>query len=226
MNSRDAERTALASVGTALGVDIGAAQIERLLDYLDLLDRWNGVYNLSAIRDREAMRTQHLADCLAVVPALRRRGTRGPLLDVGSGGGLPGVVIAVLMPEVQVVCVDAVAKKAAFIRQAAGHLSLANLQAQHGRVEDLRLPKADTIVSRAFASLERFVSLTEGHLAADGAWMAMKGQVPHEEIADMPTTVRVFHVEHVEVPGLDAARCLVWMQRAADGAHRIEGNLR
>jgi 16S rRNA (guanine527-N7)-methyltransferase len=135
------------------------------------------------------------------------------LLDVGSGGGLPGVVIAALLSQMDVTCVDAVGKKVAFVRQVAGALQLANLQGVHARVEGLKLPAFHVITSRAFASLDLFVRLTEKHLAADGVWLAMKGRLPDEEMAALPPTVEVFHVEQLAVPTLDGRRCLVWMRR-------------
>ena len=182
-----------------------------------MLQRWNSTYNLTAVRDPAQMLTQHLADCLALIQPLRRFCGSGThrLLDVGSGGGLPGVVIAALNPQFDVTCVDAVGKKAAFVRQVAGELRLPNLHAEHARVEQLKLPPFHIITSRAFASLADFTRLTRRHLAADGAWVAMKGKRPAEEIDSLPADVEVFHVEQLSVPGLEAARCLVWM-RACD----------
>lgn len=194
-----------------LGLSPSAAQVTALRGYLDLLQRWNQTYNLTAVRERDAMLTQHLADCLALVPELQRR-KPARLLDVGSGGGLPGVIIAVLLTQCDVTCVDAVAKKMAFVRQVAGALHLPNLHAQHSRVEALRAPLFDLITSRAFASLADFVALTSRHLAPGGVWVAMKGKIPDDEIVALPPTVEVFHVEPLVVPGLDAQRCLVWMQ--------------
>lgn len=203
----------LAAVADGLGVTLDAAQRSALLAYLDLLQRWNGTYNLTAVRDPAAMFTQHLADCLAVLPPLQRVAPGGGrLLDVGSGGGLPGVVIAVAQPAWQVTCVDTVAKKMAFVRQAAGTLALANLQARHARVEALQEQPFDLITSRAFSSLVDLVALTRSHLAPGGVWMAMKGRVPDDEIAALPADVDVFHVEPLQVPGLEAQRCLVWMR--------------
>ena len=188
-----------------------------LTGYLDLLERWNATYNLTAIRERQEMLAQHLADCLAVLPALQQHAASRPIsvLDVGSGGGLPGVVIAILMPTWQVTCVDAVAKKAAFVRQVAGTLGLANLQVLHARVEALQSLRCDVIVSRAFASLADFVRLTPHLRAANGVWLAMKGRVPDAEIAALPTDIEVFHVEQLQVPGLSAQRCLIWMRPGA-----------
>lgn len=133
------------------------------------------------------------------------------LLDVGSGGGLPGVVLAIGCPHLQVTCVDTVGKKAAFIRQVAAELKLPNLRAEHARVEQLN-SRFDLITSRAFASLLDFVSLTRDRMAEGAVWMAMKGKQPDEELAVLPPDVKVFHVEQLNVPGLDAQRCLVWMR--------------
>ena len=196
----------------ALGLQPTEAQTSQLLAYLDLLQRWNATYNLTAVRDRTDMISQHLADCLAVVGPLARHQGAGRLLDVGSGGGLPGVVLSTLLPEWAVTCVDTVGKKAAFVRQVAGSLNLPQLQAAHARVEQLRLPPFDVITSRAFATLTLFVSLTRAHLKPGGVWMAMKGRVPDAEIAELPDDVEVFHVEPLQVPTLDAQRCLVWMR--------------
>ncbi len=214
-------RPALAEVCQALGLAIEDKALDRLMDYLALLQRWNATYNLTAVRDPAEMLTQHLADCLAVVGPLRRQlGAASPrrLLDVGSGGGLPGVVLAVLEPGWSVTCVDTVGKKAAFIRQAAVELGLRNLSAEHARVEALKLPPFDLITSRAFASLADFVSLTRQLLAPAGVWAAMKGKAPEAELAALPADATVFHVEPLQVPGLDADRCIVWMRAGAPPA--------
>lgn len=197
------------------------AVTERLLAYLDLISRWNRVYNLTAVRDPQEMLVQHLLDSLAVVQPLsealaKQSGDAGSrVLDVGSGAGLPGVVIAILRPQLTVVCVDAVAKKARFIQQVATELGLRRLQAQHTRIEDLQLPAFGVVTSRAFASLLDFVTLTRRQLAPGGVWMAMKGKAPEEEIAALPADVNVTAVQQLQVPGLDAQRCLVWMQPSA-----------
>ena len=134
------------------------------------------------------------------------------VLDVGSGGGLPGVVLALLFPTWAVVCVDTVGKKAAFIRQAALELGLRNLSAEHARVENLKLPGFDLITCRAFSSLPDLARLTRSHLAPGACWMAMKGKPPDDELAALPADLDVFHVEHLDVPSLGAERCLVWMR--------------
>lgn len=202
----------LQQVCVELGLPITTEQLSALSRYVDLLQRWNRVYNLTAVRDPEAMVSQHLADCLAAVASLRRHLLTGRVLDVGSGGGLPGAVAAILLPDVEVVCVDSVAKKAAFIQQVAGALALPNLTARHSRVEHLRAGSFDVITARAFAALSFLCDLTRAHLSTHGVWMAMKGRVPDEEIAALSADVEVFHVEQLTVPGLDAQRCLIWMR--------------
>jgi len=205
---------ALQADAAALGWVLEPAAAEHLATFRDLLVKWNGTYNLTALRDPAQMRTQHLADCLTVVAPLRRHAAGRPLrlLDVGSGGGLPGVVLAAVEPGWDVTCVDTVGKKAAFVRQVAAELGLPNLHAEHARVEALRAPPFDLITSRAFASLSDFVQLTRLLLAPGGVWMAMKGKPPSDEVAALPSDVEVFHVEPLTVPGLDAERCLVWMR--------------
>lgn len=203
----------LEAIATAAGLPLTPAQVDALQTYLDLLEQWNATYNLTAVRERGAMLHQHLADCLAVVGPLLRQRPAGRLLDVGSGGGLPGAVIAIVAPAWDVTCADKVAKKAAFVRQVAARLGLANLRAEHGRVEALKGPPFDVVTARALGSLADVARWTEPLLALDGVWMAMKGRRPDDEIAALPPAVEVFHVEPLAVPGLDAQRCLVWMRR-------------
>lgn len=210
----DAERETLRHDAEALGLALPADVLDGLMAYLALLRKWNAAYNLTAVRDAAQMRIQHLADCLAVVGPLRRQAGSGPLrvLDVGSGGGLPGVVLARVEPAWDVSCVDTVGKKAAFVRQVAGELALPNLHALHGRVEALAVPPFDVITARAFAALPDFVRLTRPLLAPGGLWMAMKGRRPDDEMAALPADIDVFHVEPLAVPGLGAERCLIWMR--------------
>lgn len=200
-----------------LGLELADEQLGKLLQYLALIEKWGSVYNLTSLRQPDEMLTLHLLDSLAVIGPLAQRTQGRPvrLLDVGSGAGLPGVVIAICCPEVTVDCVDTVAKKAAFVQQVAGTLQLANLRGLHGRVEKLLGPY-DVIASRAFASLPDFVSWSVGALAPRGVWMAMKGKSPDEEIAALPSGVRMFHVEPLMIPGLAAERCLIWLHRAAE----------
>ena len=197
----------------ALGLDLSAEKQRQLLDYMGLIQKWNKVYNLTALRDPADMLSHHLLDSLTAIAPLTRHTQGRPVrvLDVGSGGGLPGVVLAICMPELEVRCVDTVAKKAAFVQQVAVSLKLANLRGIHARVESLTEP-FDVICSRAFASLPDFVSWSRSALAEDGVWMAMKGKHPQEEIDALPSGVKVFHVEPLTVPGLNVERCMVWMR--------------
>ena len=222
----------------ALGLALTGAQLDALFAYLDLISKWTRVYNLTAVRDPVEMVTHHLLDCLAAMAPLavhleaaRQLELAGPvltpgshagqgsrLLDVGSGAGLPGVVIAICFPDVSVTCVDTVAKKAAFIKQAALTLKLPNLIGLHARVEALAAPGTapfDVICSRAFASLADFTQWSSGALAPAGVWMAMKGKRPDDEMAALSQDIDVFHVEQLNVPALDAERCIVWMRKRA-----------
>lgn len=194
-----------------IGLSLTAKQHEQLVAYLELMSKWNKVYNLTAVRDKTEMVRQHLLDSLAVIPLIR--GQR--ILDVGSGGGLPGVVLSIVKPEVQVVTVDKVQKKIAFQTQVAAELGLTNLKPMSTRVEDLHEAPFDTITSRAFSSLLDFVTLTEPLLAQNGEWAAMKGVFPHEEIEQLPATVKVTEVIEVHVPDLQAERHLVRLQKNA-----------
>jgi 16S rRNA (guanine527-N7)-methyltransferase len=206
----------LRSGTTDLGLELSDSQFAQLFSYLDLIQKWNKVYNLTAVRDPAEMLSHHLLDSLAVITPLRAK-TQGQairLLDVGAGAGLPGVVIAICCPEIQVDCVDTVAKKAAFIQQAAAQLALSNLRGLHSRVEQLTGPYG-VITSRAFASLHDFSAWSDGALGEGGVWLAMKGKRPDDEIAALPPDVEVFHVEPLQVPGLNAERCIVWMRKSA-----------
>lgn len=202
-----------------LALALSDAQVHTLLAYVDWVAKWNKVYNLTAVRDPQEMLTHHLLDSLAVVAPLQRqlaavgKAAGATLLDVGSGAGLPGVVVAIACPQVRVSCVDTVAKKALFIQQVAAALRLPNLQGIHARVENLT-QTFDVVSSRAFASLVDFTTWSRQALAPDGIWLAMKGKVPHDEVQALPPTVQVFHVEHLAVPGLDAERCVLWLRPA------------
>ncbi len=196
----------------ALGVALTNQQAGQLLAYIEMLQKWNQVYNLTAIKDHQQMLTQHVLDCLAVVSPLKQMAQNAKsLLDVGAGGGLPSVVLAIACPTLRVVAVDAVAKKAAFIQTVSHTLGVANLQGLHARIETLSQP-FDVVCSRAFASLEDFVSGTRKSLALGGYWMAMKGHIPENEIAKLPQDIEPFSTQSLQVPGLDAQRCLVWMR--------------
>jgi 16S rRNA (guanine527-N7)-methyltransferase len=195
----------------APGLKLGDAQAATLYRYLDLLEKWNRVYNLTAIRERSRMVTHHLLDSLAVLPYLR-----GPrVLDVGSGAGLPGIPIAVANPALQVTLLESNRKKSAFLTQAVGELRLANAQVVSERVEAWQTElRFDTIVSRAFAELGEFVALAGRLLASDGVLAAMKGVHPFEEIERLPQGFRIQQVIPLHVPGLDAERHLVLVSKA------------
>lgn len=213
MSGLAGQRAALEEGARALGLSPDAAQVDQLLAYGALILKWNKVYNLTALRDPAAVLTHHLLDSLAVVgPLTRERPDAGRLLDVGAGAGLPGVVIAILRRDLEVHCLDAVAKKMAFVQQVAGELRLANLRGIHARVES-HTGAYQVISSRAFATLADFVHGSSQLLAPEGVWMAMKGKRPDAEITELPADVEVFHVEQLSVPGLDAERCIAWMRR-------------
>ena len=215
-------QTTLQHGAGALGLELDHPTTSALLRDLALLQKWNRVHNLTAVRDPAAMLTHHLLDSLAVVLPLRRwlveRSVdwRAPLrvLDVGSGAGLPGIVLALLHPNWHVDCVDAVGKKAAFVQQAAVELGLTQVRGLHARVETLTRPDQgyDVITARAFAALEALVDLTAPLLRPGGFWLAMKGRDPQGEMMALPPQMRVFHVEPLQVPGLDAARCVLALE--------------
>jgi 16S rRNA (guanine527-N7)-methyltransferase len=204
-----------------LGLPIAADDADRLLAYLAQLQRWNRTYNLTAVRDVDLMLSHHLIDSLAVLPALMQA-LQGPeaahtrIYDVGSGAGLPGVVLAVMQPSWEVTCIDAVEKKTAFVRQLIGALKLPNLAAIHARVETLAPAQCDVVISRAFASLADFATLSGRHVSDGGSLVAMKGKVPDDEITALhvQTSWQVTKVEPLSVPELDAQRCLIWMRRS------------
>ena len=202
-----------------LGLQADAAAAAKLLDYLAQMQRWNRTYNLTAIRDPQQM-LQHLFDSLAAVgpfsEALGAPGTPAKIYDVGSGGGLPGVVLAVMRPEWSVTCIDAVEKKTAFVRQMSGALALPNLQARHARIETLEPAGCNIVTSRAFASLEDFAMLAGRHVDNDGTLVAMKGKVPDDEIQALHARGewQVDHIQPLQVPELQAERCLIWMRRS------------
>ena len=207
--------TTLRAGAAQLGLTLDDRQCEGLLAYGELILKWNKVYNLTALRDPATVMTHHLLDSLSVIaPLHRERKGATRLLDVGAGAGLPGAVIAIVRPDVDVTCLDAVAKKTAFVQQVAAELKLPNLRGLHARVE-LLVGAYDVISSRAFASLPDFYNGSMQLLAEEGVWLAMKGKVPAEELAALPHGIDVFHVEQLIVPGLDAERCIVWARKAA-----------
>jgi 16S rRNA (guanine527-N7)-methyltransferase len=193
-----------------LGLSFDAPRVEAMLAYLDLMSKWNRVYNLTAIADPPRMLCHHLLDSLAVLPHI----DADRLLDVGSGAGLPGIPLALARPELEVTLLEASQKKAAFLQQAAIELRLANVETVHARVEDYHTGSLyPRIIARAFSELADFVRQTAHLLAAGGRWLAMKGLYPQAEIKRL-AGVRVIEVVRLEVPGLDAERHLVILERA------------
>ena len=187
-----------------LGIPLPVEAITRLVAYLTLLERWNRAYNLTAVRDPDAMVVRHLLDSLSILPWLE-----GPrVLDVGSGAGLPGIPLAIARPDLAVTMVDTVQKKATFLQQAAIELGLKNVAVHHARVEEMSGQYAQ-ISSRAFAELALFVSLTRHLLAPGGHWLAMKGVRPDAEINALPADIQVEAVIPLTVPGLAAERHLI-----------------
>jgi len=197
----------------ALALGLSDTQHAKLLDYLALMLTWNVVYNLTAVRDPRQMVTQHLLDAMAALPAFAGAAR---VLDVGSGGGLPGVVLAIWAqeaePGMQLHLIDTVQKKTAFLTQVKAELQLANMRVHTGRVEKLQVKqKFDVITSRAFAELTDFVTWSGHLLAQGGRLIALKGQAPHDEIARLPADWRVEKLMPLQVPGLDAQRHLVFI---------------
>ena len=195
-----------------MGVALPEGGREKLAAYLALLAKWNRTYNLTAIREPERMVTHHVLDSLAVVPHLPSREGIA-VLDVGSGGGLPGIPIAIARPDARVVLVDSASKKAAFLAQAAIELPLRNVEAVAARVEDYASPRRfDVVISRAFSDLATFVRLARPHLAEGGLLLAMKGVHPDEELAELPEGIEVVATPRLDVPGLHGARHLIVMR--------------
>ena len=204
---------ALLAFGVAeMRLDVSIDTQQQLLTYLGLLQKWNKVYNLTAVRDPLEMVTLHLLDSLSVLPYVNANN----LLDVGSGGGLPGVVLAICKPTLQVTTIDTVQKKAIFMRQVKGELGLSNLTVVHARVESYKpMEKFDVIISRAFSEIALFIKLTQHLLAENGKWLAMKGQVPHDELAIIELEslkIKVQKIIPLTVAGLDAKRHLVVLE--------------
>lgn len=209
------DKKAIAEGAKALGADITSEQVDKLAAYLELLLKWNRVFNLTSIRTVREGILKHVLDSLSLVPYLKREGAQKPasIVDVGSGGGFPAAVLAICMPEVTVYSVDAVAKKSAFVTQAASQLSLPNLKAKHCRIEEIGMV-FDMAVCRAFSSLKLFSELTDGCVKPGGVWVAMKGKKPEAEIAELPEAFRVTGMTEVFVPGLGEERTFVEFRRA------------
>ncbi len=211
---RGARAEPLPAILQSLG--LAAALQQPLQQYLDELEKWNRAYNLTAIRDRDEMVVRHVLDSLAVLPTfapdLERSELR--LLDVGSGGGMPGLLLAIVRPHWRVTVLDGNGKKARFLRHAVRALALSNVEVAEARVEDWQSPQPfDFIISRAFAALADFVSLSGHLLAADGRWLAMKGKVAPAELEALPEGLVIEAIHPLEVPGLHEARSLVVVRR-------------
>ena len=211
MFDRAAVAPLLADGIQALALDLDARQHTQLLDYLALLFKWNAVYNLTSVRDPLQMVTHHLLDSLAAVPSFAHAAN---VLDVGAGGGLPGIVLAIARPAMQVALIDTVHKKTAFLKQVKAELELNNVMVYTGKVQQLRaLQPFDVITSRAFADLSDFVEWS-GHLLADGGqFIALKGVAPPDEQERLPVPWKVSKLQALQVPGLNAERHLVFIEK-------------
>lgn len=204
--------TRLAEGLSALGLALPPAAQTKLIEYIKLLEKWNRVHNLTAVREPEQMVALHLLDSLSVLPHLDNRTS---LLDVGTGAGLPGIPLAIARPELEVTLLDSNHKKTTFLAQAKAELALANIRIETGRVESYRPNKLfDVVVSRAFSELSDFVTQARHLVASDGVMLAMKGVYPFDEIARLPTTHVVSKVDELHVPLLDAKRHLVTLKAA------------
>jgi 16S rRNA (guanine527-N7)-methyltransferase len=209
---RNALMQVLAEGIAEMGLNVSPAQQEKLMDYLALMFKWNSVYNLTSLRDPMQMVTHHLLDSLAAVPAFAAARN---VLDVGSGGGLPGIVLAIVRPDMKVSMIDTVHKKTAFLTQVKAELGLANVTIYTARVEQLQVSdKFDVITSRAFADLSDFVNWSSHLLAEQGRYIALKGVAPQEEQQRLPAAWRVSGVEPLQVPKLGAERHLVFIEKA------------
>ena len=211
------DRAALAQVLAdgikEMHLDVTGAQQDKLLDYLALMNKWNSVYNLTSLRDPMQMVTHHLLDSLAAVPAFA--GARN-VLDVGAGGGLPGVVLAICQPDMKLSMIDTVHKKTAFLKQVKAELELANVTVHTMKVQDLEVSdKFDVITSRAFADLTDFLNWS-GHLLAEGGkFIALKGTAPAEEQERIPAEWKISGLQPLQVPRLGAERHLIFVERSA-----------
>ena len=198
----------------ALGLDLPAAMLSKLLGYVALLKKWNGTYNLTAIREESEMVTQHLLDSLSMLPVLSESALAGRRwADVGSGAGLPGIPLAIVRPDLDMTLIETIEKKSAFLRQAKIELGLSNLKVVCGRVEDMAGGLFDAVISRAFAELATFVDLAGHLLAQNGRLYAMKGLAPEDELSRLPPGWVVLECARLSVPGLDAQRHLIVLER-------------
>ena len=215
---QDDIRQQLLAGANELGLVLETEQEQALLQFMQQLKRWNKTYNLTAIKNDEQMLSHHILDSLAVVQPLRNKFAHQStvsVLDVGSGGGLPGVVLAIMNPTWQVQCVDAVEKKTSFITLVSGALNLKNLSSKHSRIEKLKIDPVDLVISSAFASLVDFANWSGHHVAQDGHLIAMKGHYIQSEVEELSShsAWQVASYESIVVPQLDAQRCLIYLQR-------------
>lgn len=192
-----------------LGLELSTTQQLLLLEYVALLQKWNSTYNLTALRDVDSMISHHLIDSLTLLPYVQNAET---LMDVGSGGGMPGIPTAIARPDLQITLLDSNTKKTTFLQQAVIELGLSNVTVAAGRVEAMHDKKVDVVTSRAFAELADFISLTKHLLNNNGYWAAMKGVYPYEELEHVPASVVVEKVEKIEIPMLQGERHMVIMR--------------
>lgn len=211
MADREPLRQRLRAGLNALRLELDDSIIERQLDYLDLLLRWNAAYNLTAVRDAGEMVTRHLLDSLAVLPFV----SGNSLADLGTGAGLPGIPLALARPGLEVHLVDSNGKKARFLREAVRQLKLGRAQVHEGRVQAVA-GKFDCISARAFATLSDMLGWGGHLLAADGRWLALKGRFPQDELENLPPGFQIEAVHRLDIPGLDAERHLVIIKRSPD----------
>jgi len=209
MADRDSLRRRLVAGLSALSLALDDAAIERLLDYVELLERWNAAYNLTAVRDPAEMVTRHLLDSLAIAPHV----TGATLADLGSGAGLPGIPLAIAVPEREILLVDSNGKKARFLREAVRKLALAKTRVAESRVENVE-GTFECITARAFASLGDMLAWGGHLLAPNGRWLALKGRFPDDELAGVPAAFEIDKTIELNVPGLDAERHLVILKRS------------
>lgn len=192
-----------------MGITLSTAQQLMLLEYVSLLQKWNSTYNLTALRNPSQMISHHILDSLTLLPYVQDAKT---LMDVGSGGGMPGIPTAICRPDLQITLLDSNTKKTTFLQQAVIELGLHNVTVASGRVEAMHDKNVDVVTSRAFAELADFISLTKHLLNESGYWAAMKGVYPYEELAHLPTDIEVTAVDRLEVPMLGAERHMVVMR--------------
>lgn len=197
----------------AMEIALSVPQQLQLLEFIELLKKWNSTYNLTALKDAQSVISHHILDSLTLLPYLSR--ARG-LVDVGSGGGMPGIPVAIARPDLPVVLLDANSKKTSFLKQAIIELGLTNVDVITGRVETIVGEQFDVITSRAFAELHDFINITKQLMAKGGMWAAMKGVYPYEEIAQLPENVELVSVDKLFVPNLDAERHMVLIKKKED----------